>query len=198
MENLSTRVGNGAGVHSLDVSVPIARQVPRQPSSAAWWMRTKRLSRRKGQLPLTRARCEFHRSTRASTSTMSHQPAVSRGLPQTAPGLGVRRAALDRSPDCRLNLFQYNSKMQTMSAPLGSNDPGRPSTRGPTWSASSGLSSTSEDAENPTWRCGHRSGPQERGQRSHLTVTALAAPLHIGHYALVMGNQFCPRSVRSV
>ena len=38
-----------------------------------------------------------HRSTRASISTMSHQLAASRGLPQTAPGLAMQAPVASQS-----------------------------------------------------------------------------------------------------
>jgi hypothetical protein len=38
-----------------------------------------------------------HRSTRASMSTMSHQLAASRGLPQTAPGLAIQASVASQS-----------------------------------------------------------------------------------------------------
>ena len=38
-----------------------------------------------------------HRSTRASMSTMSHQLAASRGLPQTAPGLAMQAPVASQS-----------------------------------------------------------------------------------------------------
>jgi hypothetical protein len=41
------------------------------------------------------SRC--HRSSRASVSTMSHQLAASRGLPQTAPGLAMQAPAASQS-----------------------------------------------------------------------------------------------------
>ena len=41
----------------------------------------------------------FHRSTRASMSTMSHQLAASRGLPQTAPGLAMQAPVASQSYD---------------------------------------------------------------------------------------------------
>ena len=44
---------------------------------------------------LNSLRC--HRSTRASVSTMSHQLAASRGLPQTAPGLAMQAPAASQS-----------------------------------------------------------------------------------------------------
>jgi integrase len=40
-----------------------------------------------------------HRSTRASMSTMSHQLAASRGLPQTAPGLAMQASVASQSYD---------------------------------------------------------------------------------------------------
>ena len=40
-----------------------------------------------------------HRSTRASMSTMSHQLAASRGLPQTAPGLAMQAPVAGQSYD---------------------------------------------------------------------------------------------------
>ena len=40
-----------------------------------------------------------HRNTRASVSTMSHQLAASRGLPQTAPGLAMQAPAASQSYD---------------------------------------------------------------------------------------------------
>ena len=43
------------------------------------------------------SRCQ--RSTRASTSTMSHQLAASRGLPQTAPGLAMQATVASHSYD---------------------------------------------------------------------------------------------------
>ena len=52
-----------------------------------------------GQLPRDSNSLRFHRSTRASTSTMSHQLAASRGLPQTAPGLAMQAPVASQSYD---------------------------------------------------------------------------------------------------
>jgi hypothetical protein len=70
--------GTGARVGDRMCALRRTPRVPHKPAAGASW-------------DPNSSRC--HRSTRASMSTMSHQLAASRGLPQTAPGLAMHALA---------------------------------------------------------------------------------------------------------
>ena len=75
----TTDTKRGSGMPATYLGSPTmgtpSRGVPHEPAAAA-------------SSDSNSLRC--HRSTRASMSTMSHQLAASRGLPQTAPGLAMQ------------------------------------------------------------------------------------------------------------
>ena len=79
----ATRFADALGLKAYASATPVTRaSVPHRQAAAA------------SSVPNV-LRC--HRITRASMSTMSHQLAASRGLPQTAPGLAMKAPVASQS-----------------------------------------------------------------------------------------------------